>query len=214
MLASLVVKFTICLVLTLPWMPRSDSSVLALIMSSKGIYDLGVYTIHRDSMVIYPALFPSATYLYSVCMIYMGGSDDHEALCLAARMAKDSNLHLTVLHLNYRQDEDASTNRRNRLSTNERLFDEIVLKEALKEISEFPNVQYIERPVEDGPQTALAIRTIVNERRNGLESPQTSGLGEWSEFPELGIIGDLLASQDLETKASVLVVQQQKQFKK
>ncbi|CAN1824955.1 Cation/H(+) antiporter 3 [Linum perenne] len=142
-------------------------------------------------------------------MIYMGGSDDHEALCLAARMAKDSNLHLTVLHLNYRQDED------------ERLFDEIVLKEALKEISEFPNVQYIERPVEDGPQTALAIRTIVNDydmfvvgRRNGLESPQTSGLGEWSEFPELGIIGDLLASQDLETKASVLVVQQQKQFKK
>ncbi|CAN1824954.1 Cation/H(+) antiporter 3 [Linum perenne] len=143
-------------------------------------------------------------------MIYMGGSDDHEALCLAARMAKDSNLHLTVLHL-----------KRNRLSTNERLFDEIVLKEALKEISEFPNVQYIERPVEDGPQTALAIRTIVNDydmfvvgRRNGLESPQTSGLGEWSEFPELGIIGDLLASQDLETKASVLVVQQQKQFKK
>ena len=42
-------------------------------------------------------------------------------------------------------------------------------------------------------------------------SPQTSGLAEWNEFPELGIIVDLFASSDISSRTSVFVVQQQKQ---
>ncbi|KAM7275547.1 hypothetical protein ACFE04_017413 [Oxalis oulophora] len=38
---------------------------------------------------------------------------------------------------------------------------------------------------------------------------ETSGLKEWSEFSELGILGDLLASRDLYSMSSILVVQQQ-----
>jgi hypothetical protein len=35
----------------------------------------------------------------------------------------------------------------------------------------------------------------------------TAGMAKWSECPELGLIGDLLASRDFQTTASVLVVQ-------
>jgi hypothetical protein len=45
-------------------------------------------------------------------------------------------------------------------------------------------------------------------RGQGNISPLTAGLTDWSECPELGAIGDLLASSDFATIASVLVVQQ------
>ncbi|KAF0905405.1 hypothetical protein E2562_004382 [Oryza meyeriana var. granulata] len=40
-------------------------------------------------------------------------------------------------------------------------------------------------------------------------SALTSGLSEWSEFPELGVLGDMLASAEFASKVSILVVQQQ-----
>lgn len=78
-------------------------------------------------------------------------------------------------------------------------------------------VNYIEKEVnDDGPETTVIIRSMVNEfdlilvgRRYNLESQQTSGLKEWSEFPELGILGDLLASVEFSGRCSALVVQQQ-----
>jgi hypothetical protein len=78
-------------------------------------------------------------------------------------------------------------------------------------------VIFIEEIVKDGAQTASIVRCMVEEydliivgRRHNVVSPQTSRLAEWSEFPELGIIGDLLTSSDLNSETSVLVVQQQK----
>ncbi|CAI0542743.1 unnamed protein product [Linum tenue] len=163
-------------------------------------------------------------HFYSVCVIYMGGGDDHEALCFAMRAAREPSLRLTILHLVPSDDDDddmSVSRRRNARMASERLYDEVVLKEAMKGISGLANVRYEEHAVEDGPQTALLVREIANEhdlfvvgRRHGLDSKQTMGLTEWSEFPELGVVGDLLASPDLETKTSVLVVQQQKQVKK
>ena len=41
-----------------------------------------------------------------------------------------------------------------------------------------------------------------------MSSPLTAGLTDWSECPELGAIGDLLASSDFAATVSVLVVQQ------
>ncbi|PPR89892.1 hypothetical protein GOBAR_AA30797 [Gossypium barbadense] len=50
---------------------------------------------------------------------------------------------------------------------------------------------------------------IIVSRRYGVESIQSMGLSEWSEFPELGIVRDLFASTDIDSRVSVLVVQQQ-----
>lgn len=74
---------------------------------------------------------------------------------------------------------------------------------------------YIEKAVNNGEETVAAIRALDNihdlfvvGRGGGLISPLTAGLNEWSECPELGVIGDLLASADFAAAVSVLVVQQ------
>lgn len=69
---------------------------------------------------------------------------------------------------------------------------------------------------ENGAQTVDMVRHIVDKydlfvvgRRKNTKaptSPQTSGLDDWSEFPELGILGNLLASADFCCRSSILVV--------
>jgi hypothetical protein len=70
--------------------------------------------------------------------------------------------------------------------------------------------------VNDGPGTSSVLRDIANEhdffivgRTHDSNLPQIQGLTNWSEFSELGVIGDLLASPDFESRAGFLVVQQQ-----
>ncbi|CAI0452791.1 unnamed protein product [Linum tenue] len=145
-------------------------------------------------------------------MIYLGGRDDREAISLAKRMANDPSVHLTILRLV--SDEVAGS---------ETVLDDVVLNGVLREMTHFLNVQCLERVVRDGTETASLISSVADQydvfvvgRRWHVEvaSPQTAGLSDWSEFPELGVIGDLLASKDVRTRGSVLVVQQQKQHKK
>jgi hypothetical protein len=76
-------------------------------------------------------------------------------------------------------------------------------------------VGYVEKFVENGTQTAEALRDIhdtyslliVGKGGRG-HSPMTTGMSDWEECPELGTVGDLLASLELNTNSSVLVIQQ------
>ncbi|XP_059429344.1 cation/H(+) antiporter 4-like [Corylus avellana] len=145
---------------------------------------------------------------YSIAMIFLGGNDDREALTFAKRMANDSNITLTVVQF-VAVDGDVD-------SRWDKLLDNEILKDVKLNNVGDEYVIFLEEMVKDGPQTALIVRSMVDEydliivgRRHNLESSQTSGLAEWSEFSELGIIGDLLASSDLDSRTSVLVVQQQ-----
>ncbi|GAU36614.1 hypothetical protein TSUD_387660 [Trifolium subterraneum] len=77
------------------------------------------------------------------------------------------------------------------------------------------SINYIEKVVSNGEETVTAIREMnnVNDlfivgRGQENASALTDGLTDWSECPELGAIGDLLASSDFETSASVLVMHQ------
>lgn len=102
-------------------------------------------------------------------------------------------------------------------------LDEVMNDEVLGDVSvneAGPNVMYRREVVQDGPETALLVRSMVNEfdlvvvgRRYGMECTQTSGLTDWIEVAELGVLGDLLASADLHTDASVFVVQQQQKIR-
>ncbi|XP_035541252.1 cation/H(+) antiporter 4-like [Juglans regia] len=174
-----------------------NCGVLELAPCSVGILvDRGRSTIPADSS-------------YSVAMIFLGGSDDQEALTLAKRMANDMmNINLTVVHFVASGSEEI-------IDWGD-LLDQQVLKDVKLNNVSGGCVTYIEEMVEDGPQTALLIHSMIDEydliivgRRHNIVSPQTSGLAEWIEFPELGIVGDLLASSDNNTRTSVLVVQQQ-----
>ncbi|TXG68863.1 hypothetical protein EZV62_003798 [Acer yangbiense] len=123
------------------------------------------------------------------------------------RMAQDSRIVLTVAHFRDGDDNPAGT-----CEDWDRMRDSIVLRE----VKTNGYINYMEKEVADGPETAMTIHSMVNDfdliivgRRNNVESQQTTGLKQWSEFPELGVLGDLLASIDYAGRCSVLVVQQQ-----
>ncbi|PRQ34681.1 putative cation/H+ exchanger [Rosa chinensis] len=146
---------------------------------------------------------------FSVAVVFLGGKDDREALTFAKRMARDSTIRLTVIHLVAMGNEYAG-------GEWDKILDAEVLKEFKYNHVGEGLVIYLEEMVKDGPQTAFLLRSMVEEydiiivgRSHKLESPQTVGLSEWCEFPELGIIGDLLASPDVDCKASIVVMQQQ-----
>ncbi|KOM51901.1 hypothetical protein LR48_Vigan09g056000 [Vigna angularis] len=140
-------------------------------------------------------------------MVFLGGPDDREALCLAKRFVKDVDNSLVVFRL-LAHDKDTSN------------WDHMIDDEAMREISgvhvNLENVRYEEITIGDASQTTFLIKDIANKfdfivvgRRYGVRSSQTYGLEHWTEYSELGVIGDLLASHDTDTTASVLVVQQQ-----
>ena len=148
-----------------------------------------------------------------IATIFLGGNDDRESLAYAKRLASSPNVNLTVVHFLPMEDIENTT------SEWETMLDDETLKDIKYGSLGFGQVNYIEKVVKDGPQTALIVRSMASQynliivgRRYGIESPLTSGLTEWSEFPELGTLGDLLAASDLESTASVLIVQQQRQL--
>ncbi|KAK2384218.1 cation/H antiporter [Trifolium repens] len=144
-----------------------------------------------------------------LAMIYLGGRDDREALCFAKRAIRNPKINLVVYHLTLTHEQ--------RVPNLEYILD----NEALKELKKLPhyglkNVYYHKVIVNDGPGTSSVLRDIANEhdffivgRTHDSNLPQIQGLTNWSEFSELGVIGDLLASPDFESRAGVLVVQQQ-----
>ncbi|KAG2394632.1 Cation/H(+) antiporter 4 Protein [Vigna angularis] len=152
-----------------------------------------------------PAGFSAAN--YKVAMVFLGGADDREALCLAKRFTKNLGNRLFVYRL-VAYDRD--------MSNWEDMIDDEELREVRGAYGKLENVTYEEHTIEDASQTTVFIKDIANKfdfimvgRRYGMRSSQTYGLENWTEYSELGVIGDLLASPDMETRASVLVVQQQ-----
>ena len=144
---------------------------------------------------------------YQIVMIFFGGADDREALCFAKRLAIDSSNRLFVYRL-LAYDHD---------STNwEHMIDDEVLREVRGPHNKLENVTYEEKRIGDASQTTSFLKDIASKfdfiivgRRNGVNSSQTATLENWTEFRELGVVGDLLASPDMKTEASILVVQQQ-----
>ncbi|KAG6576675.1 Cation/H(+) antiporter 3, partial [Cucurbita argyrosperma subsp. sororia] len=151
---------------------------------------------------------------YSVCVIFLGGSDDREAISYAKRLTKDPRVELTLLRLfAHSTAEDEACNDQNW----DKMLDSETLRDFKTNCFGDGRVRYIEAVCEDGTHTVMGLRKMVNDfdlmvvgRRKGLEesSPQTCGLNEWNDFPELGILGDLIVSLDVNFRASVLVIQQ------
>ncbi|CAJ2668221.1 cation/H(+) antiporter 4-like [Trifolium pratense] len=142
-----------------------------------------------------------------LAVIYLGGNkDDKEVLCLAKRVMNNARINLVVYHLVAKDCKGDL----------EQLMVNGDDDEVLQEMINATNVRYQKISTKDGSETACFLGEVANQhdyfivgRRHETHSPQTDGLSEWSEFPELGVIGDFLASPDLNSCASILVVQQQ-----
>ncbi|KAI4324194.1 hypothetical protein L6164_023751 [Bauhinia variegata] len=166
---------------------------------------------------------------HQVALLFFGGPDDREALSYAWRMSEHPGINLTLVHFlpgeEAAQTIDQSQHFANpgepkRLTVEtdndiEKKLDERCLHEFRMHHENDDSVLYIERVVNNGEETVGAIRAMddvhdlfIVGRGQGMISALTAGLTDWSECPELGAIGDLLASSDFGTSASVLVIQQ------
>lgn len=164
---------------------------------------------------------------HHIAVIFFGGPDDREALSYAWRMSAHPGISLTVMHFIPGEDAaepaaqspaDLNDPRILTVETDDMLekqLDEELIKEfRMKNVGD-ESISYIEKVVNNGEETVAAIRSMdsihdlfIVGRGQGMISPLTAGLTDWSECPELGAIGDLLASSDFAATVSVLVVQQ------
>ncbi|KAF6154696.1 hypothetical protein GIB67_025747 [Kingdonia uniflora] len=163
----------------------------------------------------------------SVGILIDRGLDDREALSYAWRMARHPGVSLTVFR--FLPGEDAVKPKRNygnftngRSNLNivtetetERLYDDKYITDfRLQNVSD-EMIVYTEKFINNAEETVVAVRSMENihdlyivGRGQGMISPYIASLNDWSECPELGAIGDLLASSDSAITISVLVVQQ------
>ncbi|CAA0835319.1 Cation/H(+) antiporter 15 [Striga hermonthica] len=144
--------------------------------------------------------------VFRVAVVFVGGPDDAEALCYGSRMGAHASVALTVVRfLLFGRD-----------TARERKQDGNLVDEVRQANSNNHNFVYQEQVVKDGMGLAGSLRGVRNNYdlmivgREHQASEILMGLGEWSECPELGVVGDLLASQDFQGTASVLVLQQQR----
>lgn len=146
--------------------------------------------------------------LRCVAVYFFGGADDREALALGARLADNCAVGLTVVRF--------LPSTEWQVEGWEAQADEQALMRFRIEKVDGERVEYREEVVRDSEGTVGVIRETSGEfnllvvgRRVGEDSPLTVGLSMWSEYQELGAIGDLLASTDFGSRAATLVVQQQ-----
>ncbi|EPS71883.1 hypothetical protein M569_02872, partial [Genlisea aurea] len=164
--------------------------------------------------------------LHHVAVLFFGGPDDREALGLSQRLGSHHNVNLTVIrflpdsHKSGKntgidvahQEKDVLMAISNRDPEDD--MDKKALTDFFNRYVTSGQVGYVEKQVENGVETAFALRDMADMysmfivgkgvRGNSL----TTGLSDWEECPELGKVGDFLASSDFDLSASVLVIQQ------
>ncbi|XVF73618.1 hypothetical protein PTKIN_Ptkin12aG0216600 [Pterospermum kingtungense] len=161
----------------------------------------------------------------NVATLFFGGPDDREALACSKRISMHSQVSLTVIRF------VPTSSRHNSWINDASLKDEEVIM-AISNIgteNEIDNAfvetfynryvaqgkaGFLEKHVSDGVGTVAALKEIadmyslfiVGKGGRG-HSPLTDGMSDWEECPELGLVGDLLASSEMNISGSVLVIQ-------
>ncbi|MBA0638081.1 hypothetical protein Godav_029355 [Gossypium davidsonii] len=162
-----------------------------------------------------------------VCVLFFGGPDDREALAYGWRMCENPGIALTVLRFVPGANATLSTmlptddpDNPNVLTVEatsswENGLDDEYINDFRSKNDDDESIVYTENVVNSSEETVAAIRKLDNYhdllivgRGHGVMSPLTTGLTDWSEFPELGAIGDILAESDFSSTVSVLVIQQ------
>lgn len=143
--------------------------------------------------------------LQRAIMYFIGGADDREALSIAMRMVT-GGIALTVVRFRMRGGEDEVD------EEDEKLIGDLRMRYGQSE-----GIVYVEKLLMDAEGTVAVLRDmsekfdlVIVGRRKGTDSELTKGLSAWSECPELGVVGDMLAATEFGGKVSILVVQQQK----
>lgn len=140
---------------------------------------------------------------YNVAVLFIGGQDDAESLAYGSRMVKHWKVTLTVIRFIFFGSEN----------TKERKHDSQVVHRYCEENMGNERFTYMEETMKDGVGLSTFLKDIhgfdlILVGREHPESPIFIGMEQWSEYPELGVVPDMLASSDCASTASILVIQQ------
>ncbi|KAG9145231.1 hypothetical protein Leryth_008187 [Lithospermum erythrorhizon] len=178
------------------------------------LVDRGLTAGHSNSLGSNPL---GSGYLQHTATLFFGGPDDREALGFSKRLGLHHHTNLTIIRFLpvtekkplvgisiTLQEDNVLTPVSDRGTEYEK--DNAALSDFYNSYVTSGKVGYVEKHVENGAETASALRLwleILEELRRGGSSPLTSGLSDWEECPELGTVGDFLASGEFDNGGSV-----------
>ncbi|CAN7113371.1 unnamed protein product [Brassica rapa subsp. narinosa] len=144
----------------------------------------------------------------TICAVFLGGPDDREMLAYATRLANHPSVELHVFRL---LDQNGASPLRDMV---ERNHDMRVINVFRKENSE-NNIIFREVRIEEAVELMELLRkegddfdVMMVGIRHEENLLMLEGLSEWSKMKELGELGDLLISKDLQLSVSVLALHQ------
>ncbi|XP_061351596.1 cation/H(+) antiporter 15-like [Gastrolobium bilobum] len=164
---------------------------------------------------------------FRILMLFVGGPDDREALAVAWRMAGHPGIRLSVVRIllfDEAADVDTSIHAEAQgiLSAvmdsekQKELDDEYINSFRLMAVNNNDSISYSEIDVHTGEDIPAVLNELekigcdlyIVGQGNCRNSRVFSNLLEWCDCLELGVIGDILASNNFGSRSSLLVVQQ------
>ncbi|KAE8709072.1 Detected protein of unknown function [Hibiscus syriacus] len=143
--------------------------------------------------------------IHDIAMLFLGGADDCEALAYAWRMSRKPGVSLTVIRIF--ESDLVDSQKPNDIDDD--YINEFRLQTANEEL-----IVYEEKTLHDGEELVVTLKEMENKfelfiigRRDGIDTPMVIELFDRINCPELGIVGDLLATSDSAT-SNVLVLKQ------
>lgn len=172
---------------------------------SKAPCSVGILINRRGSEAAALSVIGRALSIHRVGVFFTGGPDDREALAYAMRIARQPSVKVTVVRFVASMESKDDDDDDDEIS----LDKEVISEFKLRSIGNSRAV-YKEENVKDSVGICNVIRSMTNSFDLILVGRRytKSKMMEWNEFPELGFIADILASEDFKGKVSVLVVQQ------
>jgi hypothetical protein len=165
---------------------------------------------------------------FYIRMIFVGGPDDREALAVACRMVGHPRIRLSVIRM-LLFDEAAEVDTSSHVEAQGSILSVVMDNEKQKELDDtyvnsfrltvVNNNDYVSYSEVD-IYSAEDIPAILNElekvgcdlyiigQGNHRNSRVFSNLSKWCDCLELGVIGDMLASDNFSSRSSMLVVRQ------
>ncbi|KAK7397149.1 hypothetical protein VNO78_18316 [Psophocarpus tetragonolobus] len=162
-----------------------------------------------------------------VVMLFVGGPDDREALAVAWRMAGHPKIQLSVVRMVlfdkaaeveicYDTEEQGILSDVMDNEKQKELDDEYISSFRLTAVNSKDSISYSEIDVHSGEDIPAILGELeqngcdlyVVGQGNCRNSQFFTNLLEWCECLELGVIGDILASNNFGCRSSILVVQQ------
>ncbi|KAK9696942.1 hypothetical protein RND81_08G006000 [Saponaria officinalis] len=187
------------------------------------LIDRGLRTTSLTSTSIHNKIEDDDIIDIHITMVYVGGPDDREALTYASRMATHSFITLTIYRflVQYNATECQQLNNNSELVRmrkrikKEKEIDDKFINILLQKNDRKESIYYVEKFANTGDEIISILREMhdncdlyVVGRDKSNVFPLISNLELWSEYRELGPLGDILVTSDFSSNSSILVVQQ------